>query len=319
MNQDVLRPEGIQAAHIYDLWTLMLGMCTAVFLAILIAFLIALWRAPRATERTRPDVEAITRPEPKVLMTISVALGLSAVGLIVLIVASVMTDRALAALPLKDGLVIEVTARQWWWDVTYDDPDPSRIFRTANEIHVPVGRPVVVKLRSDDVIHSFWVPNLHGKKDLIPGHTTLIQFRADTAGVYRGQCAEFCGHQHAKMAFHVIAQNEKDYQQWADGQRGPAQEPATDLEKRGREVFLGASCLMCHRIEGTLAQGRTGPDLTHLASRAMIAAGTLDNTRGNLGGWILDPHGVKPGVTMPANQFSAPDLHALLGYLEKLK
>jgi cytochrome c oxidase subunit II len=231
----------------------------------------------------------------------------------------VLTDRALAALPLKDGVVIQVTAHQWWWEIVYDDNEPSRVFRTANEIHVPVGRPVVLKLKSDDVIHSFWVPNLHGKKDLVPGHEWTLTFRADEPGVYRGQCAEFCGHQHAKMAFFVVAQEPAEYEKWAEAQRQPAKEPSNDAQKRGQEVFLSSPCIMCHTIEGTLAQARMAPDLTHLASRSTIAAGALPNTRGNLGGWVLDPHSSKPGVAMPPTALSAADLQALLAYLESLQ
>lgn len=317
--QDSLNPSGPQAGHIYDLWILMLVVCTVVFAAIFIAFAIALVRAPRSTERTAPDLAAIRGDEPKTFFAISVALALSAIGLILLIIASVMTDRALAALPLKDGMVIEVTARQWWWELVYQNEDPSRIFRTANEIHIPVGRPIVLQLKSDDVIHSFWVPNLHGKKDLIPGRTSSMAFRADRPGVYRGQCAEFCGHQHAKMALLVIAHEPAEYERWAESQRQRAREPQNDLEKRGQEVFLRSPCIMCHAIEGTLAQARMAPDLTHLASRTTLAAGTLPNTRGNLGGWILDPQAVKPGANMPPVSLSASDLHALLSYLESLQ
>jgi cytochrome c oxidase subunit 2 len=317
--QDSLSPTGPQAGHIYDLWILMLVICSIVFAAIFVAFVIALLRAPRSTERTAPDVGAIRSDEPKPFFAVAAALALSAIGLIVLIIASVMTDRALAALPLKDGMVIQVTARQWWWELVYQNEDPSRIFRTANEIHIPVGRPIVLQLQSDDVIHSFWVPNLHGKKDLIPGRTSRMAFRADKPGVYRGQCAEFCGHQHAKMAFLVIAHEPAEYEKWVEAQRQPAREPQSELEKRGQEVFLRSPCIMCHTIEGTLAQARMAPDLTHLASRMTLAAGTLPNMRGNLGGWILDPQSVKPGSNMPPVSLSASDLHALLAYLGSLQ
>jgi cytochrome c oxidase subunit II len=317
--QDSRLPAGPQAAHIHDLWVIMLIVCSLVFAVVLVAFLIAVWRAPRATETTAPDVGAIRRPEPGSLFSVSAALGLSALGLLGLIIASVLTDRALAGLPLKDGLVIEVTARQWWWDIRYVDHEPSRIFQTANELHIPVGRPVVLKLQSDDVIHSFWVPNLHGKKDLIPGRVSTIRFRADVPGVYRGQCAEFCGYQHAKMAFLVIAHAPAEYEAWIAQQRQSAAEPSGELEQRGRQVFLSSSCVMCHAIEGTHALARNGPDLTHLATRRTIGAGTLNNTRGNLANWIVDPHAIKPGVNMPATRLSPEDLHALVAYLESLR
>jgi cytochrome c oxidase subunit II len=230
----------------------------------------------------------------------------------------VVTDRALAQLPLKDGLSIEVTAQQWWWKVRYQANEPALEFETANELHVPVGRPVVIKLESKDVIHSFWAPNLHGKKDLIPGRITTIRFRADKPGVYRGQCAEFCGYQHAKMAFVVVAEERDAYERWVAEQRRTAREPSDALLKRGQQVFLTSACVMCHAIKGTIADGRTGPDLTHLASRRTLAAGTLPNTRGNLAGWILDPQGIKPGANMPPTAIAPDDLQALLHYLESL-
>jgi len=317
--QDALKPIGPQAAHIYDLWLTMLATCTLVFIAIFVAFVSAVWRAPRATENTPPDVAAIRSPERGVFKVVAMALGLSAAGLLALIVASVMTDRALAGLALKYGLVIEVNARQWWWQSRYDNAEPSHIFDTANELHIPVGRPVVVKLVADDVIHSFWVPNLHGKKDLIPGRTAMISFRADQAGVYRGQCAEFCGLQHAKMAFLVIADEPEQYEQWAEAQRQSAPQPATDLQKRGQQVFLSSPCVMCHAIQGTSAQAKMAPDLTHLASRQTLAAGAIANSRGNLAGWILNPQSIKPGSNMPAISLEPSDLQALLAYLETLK
>jgi cytochrome c oxidase subunit 2 len=317
--QDARAPAGPQAAHIYDLWLLMLVVCGLVFAAVFLAFLIALWRAPRATLDTPPDTDAISRPERRSLFAVAAGLAVSGVGLFGLIVASVLTDRALARLPLEDGLVIEVTAKQWWWDVRYDDHDPSRVFQTANELHVPVGRPVVLKLRSEDVIHSFWVPNLHGKKDVIPGHTSTFRFRADAPGVYRGQCAEFCGYQHAKMAFSVTARPQEEYEEWARQQREPAASPSTDVEQRGQKVFLSSTCVMCHTIQGTPAQAKSGPDLTHLAGRTTIGAGTLPNNRGALMGWILDPHGAKPGVNMPATEMKPDELYALVAYLESLR
>jgi cytochrome c oxidase subunit II len=316
---DALTPAGPQASHIYDLWLLMLWICTAVFSAIMVAYVIALWRAPRSSEHTPPATSAISQPQRRHVASVCVALAVSAAGLFVLIVASVMTDRALARLPLEDGMVINVTAHQWWWEAMYDDHEPSRVFYTANELHVPVGKPVMVRLRSTDVIHSFWVPNLHGKRDLIPGRELLISFRADKAGVYRGQCAEFCGHQHAKMAFLVIAETPEEYERWAEAQRQSAREPQREEEKRGQAVFMSSPCMMCHTIQGTTAQGKTAPDLTHIASRRTLAAATLPNTRGSLAGWILDPQGVKPGVNMPPIALAAEDLHALLAYLESLE
>jgi cytochrome c oxidase subunit 2 len=178
---------------------------------------------------------------------------------------------------------------------------------------------VVLKLQSPDVIHSFWVPNLAPKKDVIPGHTLTLALRADKPGVYRGQCAEFCGYQHAKMAFLVIAEEPAQYEQWANAQRASAKEPADAVQKRGQQVFMESPCVMCHTIQGTAANAKNGPDLTHLASRTTIASGTLPNTRGHLAGWISNPQQVKPGTNMPAVTLPADDLQALLTYLESLQ
>ena len=193
------------------------------------------------------------------------------------------------------------------------------MFSTANEIHVPAGKPVILKLNSADVIHSFWAPSLHGKKDLIPGRTSLLHFRADKPGVYRGQCAEFCGFEHALMAFTVVADPPEQYEAWAARQRQPAPSPVTDLQKQGLAVFMRSTCAMCHTIAGTEAGARLGPDLTHLASRSMLASGTLPNTPQYLAAWILDPQRFKKGANMPATPLSAQDLNALMAYLETLK
>ncbi|HEV2706187.1 MAG TPA: c-type cytochrome, partial [Pyrinomonadaceae bacterium] len=207
----------------------------------------------------------------------------------------------------------------WWWEVEYDNRNPSLNVTTANEIHIPVGRPVFFRLTSNDVIHSFWVPNLHGKTDLIPGRETTTWLRADRAGTFRGQCAEFCGHQHAHMALTVVAEAPEQFQAWYDAQLKPAREPATPAEARGREVFLTSPCVMCHKIQGTDAGGNAGPDLTHLASRPTLAAGTLENTRGHLAGWVVDSQKIKPGNRMPPNNIEPDDLQALLDYLQSLK
>ena len=317
--QSALEPAGVQAEHVYDLWLIMLGACTLVFVAIAVAVFVALWRAPRATEATPPDIAKTRESEPGATRAVAIAGVLSVVGLLGLLLASVLTDRALAGLPLENGVVIEVTGQQWWWQVTYDPEDPQRVFETANEIHVPVGRPVIMRLKSPDVIHGFWVPNLAPKKDLIPGRTLTLQFRADKPGTYRGQCAEFCGFQHAKMAFLVIAEEPEVYERWAQSQRESAAQPASDTARRGQEVFLDSPCVMCHTVRGTTANAKAGPDLTHLGSRRTLAAGTLSNTRGNLAGWISDPHQAKPGVNMPAVTLPAQDLQALVTYLESLK
>jgi cytochrome c oxidase subunit 2 len=317
--QNALHPAGIQAEHIAQLWWLTAALCTVVFIAILVALFVSLRRAPRAQAATAPDMESMQRPERGARRFVVTATVLSVLGLIALLAASVITDHALASLSTRDAVHIEVIGHMWWWQVNYDDPVPARIFSTANEMHIPVGRPVVVSLKADDVIHSFWVPNLHGKKDALPGHITTLTLRADKAGTYRGQCAEFCGLQHAFMAFTVVAEPDAAFQQWADAHRQPAPQPGGGDAKRGQDLFLTGTCMMCHTVAGTTANARTGPDLTHIASRPTLAAGTLPNDRASLRAWIEDPQKLKPGVNMPAHHVAAADLDALVAYLETLK
>jgi cytochrome c oxidase subunit 2 len=297
----------------------MLATCAVVFVAVFAAFVVAVWRAPRATETSEPQTTRSIGDEPRARCAVTIGAIVSIVGLLGLLVASVATDRALAGLPLKDGLVIQVTGQQWWWQATYYPGDPERTFETANELHIPVGKPVVLQLASPDVIHSFWLPNLAPKKDMIPGRTLILTLRADKAGVYRGQCAEFCGFQHAKMAFVVYADEPAQYERWARAQRSTAAEPADALAKRGFDVFMGSPCVMCHTINGTPAQAKLGPDLTHMSSRSTLAAGALPNSRGHLAGWIANPHAVKPGVNMPAVTLPPADMNALVAYLESLQ
>jgi cytochrome c oxidase subunit 2 len=317
--QDALRPAGVQADHIGSLWNLTLGLCTLVFVLVLGACLYAVWRAPRAGADTEPDLSSLAGPERRTWRIIKWATGAATAGLLVLLVGDVLTSRALARLPLADAVNIELVGHQWWWEARYRDADPSREFSTANELHIPVGRPVIVTLRSNDVIHSLWIPNLQGKKDLIPGRTATLRLRADRAGSYRGQCAEFCGLEHAMMALLVEAEPNQRYEAWAEQQRQPAAAPSDPVARRGHDIFVGKSCVMCHTIAGTTANAKLGPDLTHLASRRTIAAGMFPNNRGHLAGWIADPQSLKPGVNMPANGLAPDDLQALLAYLETLK
>ncbi|HJU22324.1 MAG TPA: cytochrome c oxidase subunit II [Casimicrobiaceae bacterium] len=315
---DVRMPGGVQAQAIVTLWHWLLPICAVVFVAVMVALVIALRRAPRADESTAPDVSSLTAREPQVARVIWAAVVVATVLLLVLLAVSVFTDRALAHLPLANALHIELTGYQWWWEARYDDPDPSRIFTTANELHVPVGRPVIVSLAGADVIHSFWVPSLAGKKDLLPGRPTNVSFRADRPGIYRGQCAEYCGYQHAHMTLYVIADKPDDYERWAAHQREPARTPVTAQETRGRDLFVAKSCAMCHAIGGTAAGARHAPDLTHVASRMTLAAGTLENGTGERAAWILDPQQFKPGAAMPPQNLSPDELTAINAYLGSL-
>ncbi len=308
--QSALHPAGPQAASISDLWWLMFWTCTAVYVVVLGMLVAAIWRRRATQEPAR---------ERSLVRSVVAATGVTVVILFGLLFASVATGRAVASLGSAEALVIEVTGHQWWWDVTYDNPDPSLRVRTANELHLPVGRQVRIQLSSNDVIHSFWVPNLHGKMDLIPGRQTALWLQADRPGVYRGQCAEYCGLQHANMALTVVAESSDDFERWIIGQRQPAPEPASDEQKRGREIVERGSCAMCHAVAGTTAGGRTAPDLTHFATRSTIAAGVAPNTPGYLAGWIANPQHLKPGSKMPATGLSSEDLQAVLAYLGTLR
>ena len=311
----MVNPAGPQAERIHSLWIFDLIIAIIVFVAIVAAALFALRRASRNAEA--PHVDDVVRR--KLTRAVGAATAVTALILIVSFAHSLTTGRALASLPAKNALTIEVTGLQWWWNVEYVDTVPSRRVVTANELHVPVGVPVQIIANSHDVIHSFWVPSLHGKKDLIPGHTTATWFQADTAGLYRGQCAEFCGHQHAKMALWVVAEPREAYEKWYASQLETPPNPSDSIASAGQEVFLSRTCAMCHTIAGTLAASHVGPDLSHVGSRRSIAAGTLPNTRTNLTSWISDPQAIKPGSRMPATTLSPSELNALVTYLETLK
>jgi cytochrome c oxidase subunit 2 len=224
------------------------------------------------------------------------------------------------ARPSRDpAATIQIVGHRWWWEVRYLDPDPARTIETANEIHVPVGQPVRLQLTSADVIHSFWVPQLAGKTDVIPGQTNVAWLEADSTGVYRGACTEYCGLQHANMALAVIAEPPAAFAAWQAAQRASAATPSDPDAAAGLAVFQKSACATCHAIRGSEALGRVGPDLTHLASRLTLAAGTLANTRGNLAGWIGNSQAIKPGNDMPAMTIAPKDLQALLTYLETLR
>lgn len=247
-----------------------------------------------------------------------IGLALSLVPLAITLVWTVAVLAHVGPLPGNPRLTLDVTARQWWWDVTYSGSTPDQLFHTANEIHVPVGEPVLLRLQSRDVIHSFWVPRLAGKMDLIPGQTNLAWIQADVPGRYRGQCAEFCGFQHAHMAFEVVAEPRAQFERWRLAQLQPASAPATPGQARGLALFE-YRCAVCHAVRGTQAHASAAPDLSHLMSRRTIAAGTLPNNPGALTGWIENPQASKPGALMPNQGLSAAQLNDLREYLETLR
>jgi cytochrome c oxidase subunit 2 len=217
-----------------------------------------------------------------------------------------------------DEMRIRVTGEMWWFRVEYLGTDGDVLFEDANEVHIPVGRPVVFELTSADVIHSFWVPNLSGKKDMIPGRTTLLRVEADRAGRFGGVCAEYCGGPHALMGFVAVAHEPEEWAEWLGSRTAPGARSVT--VGRGRDLFMESGCAACHLVGGTEAGGRAGPDLTHVGSRLTLGAGILPNHRGTLIGWIGDSQSIKPGNRMPSyDQLPAEDLHAIAAWLEQQK
>lgn len=218
----------------------------------------------------------------------------------------------------QDPVRITVVGEQWWWRVVYHDAEMP--IEAANEIRIPVGRPIELTLTTADVIHSFWVPNLAGKVDMIPGRRNRLTFTAGVPGLSSGQCAEYCGGAHALMAFYVMAMTPEDYQIWRTQESGPARIPERELEQQGQSLFLSSGCTACHSIRGTIAQGRIGPDLTHVGSRHSLAAGALPNNRTAFARWITDNQHIKPENLMPPfGIFSEAEILALSTYLAGLK
>jgi cytochrome c oxidase subunit II len=312
--QSALHPHGLGAARIAETWWLMLAGAGAVFLLVVVLLFLAFThKGQRAAMPASSPSEAATK---------WVVAGGVLLPTVLLVPLLIITLKTLAALvPGEEGRLADltITGRQWWWDVGYAERAGEQPVRTANEIHIPVGRPVRIRLLASDVIHSFWVPELQGKIDMVPGKENTIWIRADTVGVYRGVCAEYCGLQHARMQFRVIVQPAEVYQAWLGEQRRPARSPSDSLTRAGQAVFMRSGCAGCHVIRGTPAQGSIGPDLTHVASRATLGAGTVPNTRGHMAGWVANSQGVKPGNLMPAIRLRPPDLHALLAYLGSLR
>lgn len=309
--QSILEPASRSAERVAELWWLMFWIGTVVFVLVM---LLALYAVSRRRDREGTHGLDAGRRQSMVIG------GGIVMPLVILAVVFAFTLRTLTGLAddrESSVWTVDVVAHQFWWEVRY----PGEDVVTANEIHIPVGEPVEFRLTSADVIHSFWIPELYGKIDMMPGTTTSVTLTADEPGRYRGQCAQMCGVQHANMALYVVAQEPETFGAWLEGQRELASAPVEgSVIERGQEVFMSSSCVYCHAVRGTTiaAAGEFGPDLTHLASRETIGAGTLENSPGNLAAWIVDPQHFKPGNTMPATNLSAEELQDLLAYLLSL-
>lgn len=314
--QSALQPEGPNAADLHRLLWVFIAVCGTIWALVILVLATVLWRR----RRLGPD-SPLERDPPRERRS-AVIVG-AAVAATVLIIGSLTVLSYAATRPLSvaggEPLVIRVRGYQWWWEVTYPGSAPDRRLITANEIHVPVGRTVRIELAAADVIHSFWVPNLAGKQDLIPGRGNELILRADQPGIYRSQCAEFCGLQHARMALLVIAEPPAAFEAWRDAQLRDAAATTTPEQEAGRQVLAGKACAGCHTVRGTAAAGTLGPDLTHVGGRSYIAAGVLPTTRGSLAAWIADPQTIKPGNNMPLVPLTADELKAVSAYLATLR
>lgn len=313
--QSALDVHGASAINIKQLILLIVIVCSVVWTMVMVALMSALLR-----KRGRREQLLNVNSDAERKMTISVVLAVAATVIIIsaFTVLSFFVTRGLNVAG-NDDLAIKVRGLQWWWGVEYLGSTPDQRFETANEIHIPVGQNVRLQLEGVDVIHSFWVPSLAGKQDLIPGRPNELTIRAERVGVYRGQCAEFCGLQHAHMAFFVIAEEQSAFDEWARSQRQDAP-AASDTETiSGQQAFMAKQCAACHTIRGTSANGTTGPDLTHVGGRKYIAAGLLETTRGSLAAWIADPQTLKPGNNMPMVPLNAEELRSISAYLASLK
>jgi cytochrome c oxidase subunit II len=307
-NQSVLNPKGPDALQLARLTVFLIAFGVFVLLVVVIATLVALrgpgWARTRLASARTVIWGGIVFP---------------AVSLTGLLGYGIWLTGASTALPIAaDATRIEVVGEQWWWRVRYRLPNGGQV-ESANEIRIPTGRQIRFTLKSADVIHSFWVPNLGGKVDMIPGRTTHLRLQADEPGVYRGQCAEYCGGPHALMALEVVAVPAPEFETWLKAQAEPARLPAMEQEQQGQRLFLSAGCGACHTIRGTPAGGSVGPDLTHLGARRSVGLDTVPITQANIVRFIRDGQHVKPGNRMPPFRIFAPDeLDALATYLAGL-
>ena len=318
-NQTTLNPVGPGAGRIEGEFALIFWITLVVYCIVLIALVIYVVRRRHSLSIMPEPIQTTPESDRRAQRAVGAAMIVTVLLLFIMMVGSFVTGHALGSMNRETAYTIDVYGHQWWWEVQYPNNEPDKTVVTANEIHVPAGVPLRIHGTSRDVIHSFWAPNVQGKRDLMPGYDTDVMMQIDQPGRWRGQCAEYCGEQHAHMSFYMVAESGAQFQQWLNQQAQSSVSPSTPQTVHGQQVFLTHACVMCHTIRGTPAGSRVGPDLTHLASRATIAAGALPNSIGNLGGWILNAQSIKPGCRLPPNQMTGSELQDLLAYLETLK
>ncbi|MFQ5679117.1 MAG: cytochrome c oxidase subunit II [Gemmatimonadota bacterium] len=307
--QSALHPSSDFATRVHDLFVGIFWWAVVVFVVVEGVLLYVLLRF-----RERPGD---ARPRP-VHGNTPLEIGWTLAPALILVAIAIPTIKTIFVVdgpPPDDPLTVEVVGKQWWWEFRYPELD----LVTANEAHIPVGRPVEFRLRSADVVHSFWIPRLGGKRDLVPGRENAIWLTADSAGTYLGQCAEFCGIAHALMGMRVVAEEPAAFRTWVERMRAPAAEPVSEEARQGKELFLRSACIGCHRVAGTPAAGTVGPDLTHVGSRSTLAAGLLPNTPEELARWIQNPQQIKPGNFMLGLGLTDEQAARIAAYLSGLK
>ena len=311
-----LNPQGPAAQHLASLWWLMFGLGAAIWLLVVALLFAALARRRRANSATRPESRGGDTGRRWLTW------GGLALPLVILAIVFGYSTYTLAAIqqPARAPLEMKVIGRRWWWEAHY----PAYGVTTANEIHIPVNTRTRITLESGDVIHSFWVPELHGKMDLVPTRINSITLQSNQVGVYRGECAEFCGLEHARMGFMVVVETPEQFNAWLAAQQQPASPPSDPAAQRGQQVFM-TTCVFCHTIQGLDDKSvdrsgvDLGPDLTHFDGRLTLAGASVAKNAGNLAGWIMDPQHIKPGALMPNQYLNSNDLNDLLAYLATLK
>lgn len=306
--QSALHPTGAEAERINTLFWVMTVGGGVILLLVCVLTVIALFGSPGQRQRLAGET-----------MVKGLGIVFPVIVLSVLLLYGFLVLRAGAAPEEEEGgLRVAITGEMWWWRVSYTDAEGNAV-ETANELHLPVGQPVTLELRSADVIHSFWAPNLAGKLDMIPGRTNTMTVIANEPGITRGQCAEFCGGAHAFMSFHVVAQPPEEFEAWLAAEAAPASEPDAEHLARGQQLFLANGCGGCHAVRGTEADGIIGPDLTHVGARHSLAAATLPNTAEAFAHFIVNNQHIKPENRMPAyGIFTEAELADLAAYLESL-
>ena len=307
--QSALAPAGVGAREFAELWWVMAAGAVVIFLLVIGCAVYATLIAPH--------------PHPNFAGTWFIVGGGVAFPVVVLsalLTYSFVLGRDLSREPGPEALRIEVVGKRWWWEVRYLPPGGAAPVVSANELRLPVGEPVELLLSSPDVIHSFWVPRITGKRDMIPGRVNRLVLEVEEPGIYRGQCAEYCGGPHAWMAFYAVAVEPDAFAAWLEREARPAVLPEDPFLARGASLFIDSGCGACHAVRGTPADGQLGPDLTHVGGRHSIGAGILPNNVGTIAGWIADAQAIKPHNNMPSfNVFSGEELRALAAYLASLE